>query len=266
MKKYLIFQIIVIVLFCLLLSCEKVINLHLETSPSQIVIQGNINDQPGPYIVKISKSVSFDESNVYPAVSGATVIISDNAGNSDTLTEVSSGKYSTSVLQGVPGRIYTLTTKIDGQTYAASSTLPEALEIDSIYVEKTMFGNEKQITIDFTDPANIDNYYRLIEFVNNIQQDQIYVTSDKLYEGKKISYSFMSQDNDNKLETGDKVTIWLECVDKFVYEYFRTADANGGQTASPANPTSNISNGALGYFNACSVRKISIVVPKMNFE
>jgi hypothetical protein len=70
----------------------------------------------------------------------------------------------------------------------------------------------------------------------------------------------MSLDNDNKLESGDNVTIWLECMDKFAYEYFRTAGSEGGQSTSPSNPTSNISNGALGYFNACSVRKISIIV------
>jgi hypothetical protein len=259
MKKYKTIIFITIILSLCFSSCEKVIDLKLNTSSSQIVIQGNIYDQAGPYTVRISKSVNFDESNVYPAVIGAMVVISDNAGNSDTLTETSSGIYITSVLQGVPGRSYTLTIKTDGQTYTASSTLPNAVEIDSIYVEKSMFGNEKQITIDFTDPANIDNYYRLIEFINNTQQDQFYSISDKLYQGEEISYSIMSQDNDNKLETGDKVTIWLECVDKFVYEYFRTAGREGGQSASPANPTSNISNGALGYFNACSVCTISII-------
>ena len=259
MKKSKIIIFIAIILSLCFSSCQKVIDLKLNTSSSQIVIQGNIYDQTGPYTVKISKSVNFDESNVYPAVIGAMVVISDNTGNSDTLTEASSGIYITSVLQGVPGRTYTLTVKTDGQTYTASSTLPDAVEINSIYMEKSRFGNEEQITIDFTDPANIDNYYRLIEFVNNIQQDQFYASSDKLYQGEEISYSIMSQDNDNKLETGDKVTIWLECIDKFVYEYFRTAGREGGQSASPANPTSNISNGALGYFNACSVRTISII-------
>jgi|WetSurMetagenome_2_1015567.scaffolds.fasta_scaffold05674_4 hypothetical protein len=259
MKKYRIIIFIAIILSICFSSCQKVIDLELNTSSSQIVIQGNIYDQTGPYTVKISKSVNFDESNVYPAVIGAMVVISDNAGNSDTLTETSSGIYTTSVLQGVPGRTYTLTVKTDGQTYTASATLPDAVEINSIYMEKSRFGNDEQVTIDFTDPANVDNYYRLIEFINNIQQDQFYATSDKLYEGEKISYSFMSQDSDSKLETGDKVTIWLECVDKFVYEYFRTAGSEGGQSASPANPTSNISNGALGYFNACSVRAISII-------
>jgi hypothetical protein len=252
MKKSKIIIFIAIILNLCVSSCQKVIDLELNTSSSQIVIQGNIYDHAGPYTVKISKSVNFDESNVYPAVIGAMVVISDNAGYSDTLTEASSGIYITSVLQGVPGRTYTLTVKTDGQTYTASSTMPYAVDINFIYMENSLFGNEKQVTIDFTDPANIDNYYRLIEFINNIQQDQFYTGSDKLYQGEEISYSIMSQDNDSKLESGDKVTIWLESIDKGVYEYFRQAGSDG-QSASPANPTSNISNGALGYFNACSV-------------
>jgi|WetSurMetagenome_2_1015567.scaffolds.fasta_scaffold38936_2 hypothetical protein len=241
-------------------SCQKVIDLKLNTSSSQIVIQGNIYDQTGPYTVKISKSVNFDESNVYPAVIGALVIISDNVGNSDTLTEASSGIYLTSVLRGMPGRTYTLTVKTDGKIYTACSTLPNAVEIDSLYMEKYRFGNGEQITIDFIDPANVDNYYRLINFINDSEQDQSYATSDKLYEGKMVSYSFMSLVSDKKLKAGDKVSVWLECVDKFVYEYFRTTDNESGQSASPANPTSNINNGALGYFNACSVCTKSLIV------
>jgi hypothetical protein len=69
----------------------------------------------------------------------------------------------------------------------------------------------------------------------------------------------MSQGQDNKSETGDMVTIWLECADQYVFEYFLTAGREGGQSASPANPSSNISNGTLGHFNACSVRKISFI-------
>ena len=120
----------------------------------------------------------------------------------------------------------------------------------------------KQLTVKIKDPADTINYYRLVEFVNSGQQDNFDVTNDKLNDGKEISYSFMQRGNDNKkLETGDYVTIWLESIDKGVYEYFREAGREGGQSASPANPTSNINNGALGYFNACSVSEESIVVP-----
>jgi hypothetical protein len=242
-------------------SCQKVIDLKLNSSSSQIVIQGNVYDQAGPYTVKISQSVNFDESSVYPPVTGAVVAINDDNGNSEVLTESPSGTYTTSNMQGLPGHTYTLNVTANGKTYTASSTMPFAVNIDSVYTEKSRFGNEKLVTLQFTDPAGIANYYRLIQIINGVQQKKFDVTNDALNEGETLSYSFTQQGNDSKLESGDEITIWLESIDKSVYEYFRTAGREGGQSASPSNPTSNINNGALGYFNACSVRKKLIIVP-----
>ena len=261
MRRCIPILVILIVLSSFLSSCKKVIQLDLGTSSPHIVIQGDIYDHQGPYIVQISKSVNFYDSNTYPAVSGASVNISDNAGNSDHLKEASPGIYITSALQGVPGRTYTLLVKIDGQTYTASSTMPDPVEIASIYYQKSLFGNTIFPAISFKDPANINNYYRLIYYINNNRQNDINVTDDKLNAGQIINYVIRPLDTDNKLIAGDVVTIYLESTDKGVYEYFRTAGREGGQSASPANPTSNISNGSLGYFNASSVRTLSAMVP-----
>jgi len=261
MKRNISILIALIVLSCFLSSCKKVIKLDLGTSSPQIVIQGDIYDHRGPYTVQISKSVEFYDSSTYPAVSGATVTISDSSGNSDLLKETSPGLYVTSTLKGVQGRTYTLLVKTGGQTYTASSTIPVAVGIASLYFQKSIFGSSIFPSITFNDPANISNYYRLVYFINNAQQDDINVTDDKLNAGKTINYVIRPLDADKKLVTGDVVTIWLETIDNGVYEYFRTAGREGGQSASPANPTSNISNGALGYFNACAVRTISAIVP-----
>ena len=263
MNKHLTFLVSLVLFLLILSSCKKVVHLNLDTSSPQIVIQGDIYDHQGPYTVQISKSVNFYDSNTYPAVSGATVAISDNEGNSDQLKEASPGIYITSALQGVPGRTYTLLVNIDGQTYTASSTMPDPVEIATIYFQKSLFGNNIYPAISFKDPANINNYYRLIYIINNKQQNDINVTDDKLNAGQIINYVIRPLDTDNKLIAGDVVTIWLESIDNGVYEYFRTAGTGnaGNQSASPANPTSNISNGALGYFNACSVRTLSAIVP-----
>jgi hypothetical protein len=258
MKTY---NVLIVVLIAFALSsCEKVIDLKLKGSSPLLVIEGNIYDHAGPYTVTLTKSVNFDEPNEYPAVSGADVEISDNHGNSEILHEENPGVYVTSSLHGTPGYIYTLTVQVDDKTYSATSTMQEVPDIESIYIENSGFTNEKVSTIKFNDQVNVDNYYRVIQFINDTIQHDFHVFSDYLYDGKSISYSIFPQDIDEELETGDKVTIWLESVDKGVYEYFRTANNTGNESASPANPTSNISNGALGYFNACSVSIDSIVV------
>jgi hypothetical protein len=240
-------------------SCEKVIDLKLDTSGSQIVIQGNVYDQPGPYTVKISKTAGFDESNIFPPVAGAEVEISDNAGNTEVLTETSPGIYLTSAIQGVPGRIYTLTIKAEGKNYTAGSFMPPAVNIDSLYCMKSYFGDFLQLYAEFLDPAGTENYYHLIQNINGVAQDVMGIASDELYNGQIIKFPFMPVDEESILTIGDTTTIWLESIDKSVYEYYRTTDMYSGQYTTPSNPVSNISNGALGYFKACSIRKKTII-------
>jgi len=262
MKNY----IVILIISCFVFSsCEEVIDLNLDTTSAEIVIQGNIYDQPGPYTIKLSQTVDFDKTSIYPPVSGATVIISDNHGNADTLTENTAGTYATSTLTGTPGYTYTLTVITGGKTFTAVSTMPNAVNIDSIYTEEPLFKGEKQVGIKFKDLANIENYYRIVQFINNEHQETFYTISDELYNGKDIKYTIMpsgpGNDDEEDLKSGDSVVVWLECVDKGAYDYFRTAGGDMAQSSSPANPISNISNGALGYFNACSIRTSSIVVP-----
>jgi hypothetical protein len=243
-----------------LASCEKVIHLDLNTSTPQVVIQGNIYDEPGPYHVKISRSVNFEDASDYPPVSGAVVVLSDNTGQTEVLSESLPGTYNSSRLRAYAERSYSLSVKTGGKVYQANANMPEGVEIDSIYFSKSPFSGEKITTIRFEDPPNANNYYRVIYLINDILQKEFYVLSDDVFQGTTIVYSLMPRGTEIKLMKGDKVTVWLEAVDYGIYEYFRTAAGEGGQNASPSNPVSNINNGALGYFNACSVRKISVTV------
>jgi hypothetical protein len=257
MTKYITF-LLSILLLSVLTACEDVISIDYNTSSSQMVIEGNVYDEVGPYSVKLSRSVAMDESSIYPPVSKATVTISDDAGNTELLTETDSGTYQTATLQGTPGRTYTLTVTADGQTYIAHSTMPDAVEIDTLY-SSVMEDDLLEIHIDLTDPANTTNYYRLVDIVNGDMLGNDLVANDKYSQGKKINGTLVYDEED--LQSGDTFTIWLETIDKGIYTYFNTASLSNENSASPANPISNISNKALGYFNACTVRKKSIVIP-----
>jgi len=254
--------ILIVVLSISLNSCQKIINLKLATSPSQTVIVAKMNDQGDTDSVLISKSVNFSDPNVFPQVSGAIVILADNAGNSDTIREASPGNY-LSTIKGVDGRTYTLTVKTGGQTYISICTIPQAVDIDTIYIGASTsiggFGrsNSKDINISFKDPAGVTNYYRVVEYVNGSQTSSR-MMSDKLKDGQTLTQSLSTRD----VQSGDIVIVSLECVDYGVYEYYETqTHSNIFESASPANPTSNINNSALGYFNAYSVRSKTIIIP-----
>src|SRR5687767_13594216 len=96
-------------------SCQKVVDIDLNESNPVLVIEGNISDQPGPHIIKLTKTVNFDDPNNFPGVSGAVVTLSDDAGNSQILTETSPGIYQTTPSAGQPGSLYKLKVLHDGK-------------------------------------------------------------------------------------------------------------------------------------------------------
>lgn len=263
MKK--IITVFVLILISIIsFSCQKVISVDLNSAAPNIVIEGNISDQDGAYEVKISKTVNFDQTNTFPPVTGAGVTISDNFGNSEKLTEILPGTYHTSVIRGIPGRTYTLNVTINGEEYTASSTMPYSVNIDSLSLENMSFGrdNSKVVDVHFKDSAGVKNYYRFVELRNGVVQKHIFLIEDRLRDGSEVTSSLFA-DNDT-LNIGDSVTVLLQCIDKNVYDYFRSAaqitGSGGPQSASPSNPLTNLSNGALGYFSAYAVRSKKIVI------
>jgi hypothetical protein len=242
----------------LLVSCTKVINVNLNSTAPDIVIEGNVNDGPAPYNVKLTQTVNFSDPNFFPPVTGATVQITDvTAGYTDSLTENVPGTYTTKNLaQGVSGHQYQLFVSSNGQTYTASSTMPLLVTLDSVsFYSSSVFGKTRTNAVaNYQDPAGIANYYTYTEFVNDQRVDRTFVFSDRLSDGKYIHVQLF---NDSTINPGDKVRVEMHCVDNPVWQYFNTlgqAKGNNSQSVTPANPVSNISNNALGYFSAQTIQ------------
>jgi len=244
-----------------LFSCKKEVNLNLDDAGPHIVIQGEITDAAGPYSVKINQSVSFNSENSFPAVSGASIKISDNEGHTDSLTETSPGVYSTQLLQGKPGNTYTMTVKALDSLYTAVSTMPFPVNFDSItFRQNSPFGNDRITAVpNFQDPAGVKNFYLFNEYLNGLMVTKdIFVFDDRLSDGKYITRGL--RNSDETLHESDSLEIQMYCIDEPIFNYFNQLDESGGRggafnaAASPANPVSNISSGALGYFSAHTVR------------
>jgi Domain of unknown function (DUF4249) len=248
-----------VLFFFVLFSCTKVINVNLNNANSNIVIEGIVSDAPGPYQVLLTQTVNFSDPNVFPPVSGATVKITDSTlGITDSLKEVVPGTYVTQkLLQGLTGHTYKLDVLSNGQTYTASSTMPAKVNLDSVsFYSTNIFGTKSTSAIaNFQDPAGIADYYTFTEYVNGQAIDQTFNFSDRLSEGKYIRRQLFN--DSSYINPGDQVTIEMHCVDNQVWQYFNTlgqAKGNNSQEITPANPLSNISNNALGYFSAQTVQ------------
>lgn len=241
-------------------SCEKVIDVDLNDSESKVVIEGIITDEAGPYTVKISKSINFDQNNSFPAVSNSEVIVSDDLGNVDTLIESSPGIYQTTTLVGQPGHTYYLNIKnSDGKKFSSSCYMPLKVNLDSVRVDSINFGGSFEITLfpQFLDPAGIRNYYRFKLRNNDEAINSIYLQDDQFSDGLVMLQPLI--DPGAGITYGDLVTVEMLCIDKPINLYWFSLDLNvSEQSATPANPVSNISGGALGYFSA-HTRQVRLV-------
>jgi len=243
-------------------SCEKVIDVDLNDAEAKLVIEGNIDDEGGPFQFRITKTVNFSESNVFPGVSGALITLVDSEGNTEVLVESTPGVYPISTIAGVPGRSYSVNIQVEGQSFEATSFMPPVTEIDTIRVEEGFFGAFPYLTIVFQDDPNAENYYRFIKIVNGELKNDINLVSDALDNGGLFEAPLFFFGSDS-LSSGDVVEVVMHGIDKVNYDYLRTLNdvLNVGVSATPANPLSPFSPNALGYFSAHSVSRKIVTIP-----
>jgi len=258
---------VIILSFILILtSCEKVIHVEFNESAEKYVVEGMISNlNTEPIEVRISKTKKFEEDNSFSGISGEVVAISVNGTTTYQLVETSRGVYQTRSFIGIPGNSYTLNVAIGGnQLFTSTSVMPAQLvSLDSISVDDLAFGGESTKTIQpsYLDPVGLGNSYRFIQTANGKLVKAVFVQNDALGDGLRVTRPLVNRDG--KLKSGDIVKVDMLCIDENVYKYWYSLDqASTGQSqATPANPVSNISGGALGYFSAHSISTKTIVIP-----
>ncbi len=255
-----------------LCSCQQVVSVDLNQAGSQMVIEGVVKDQPGSYSVVLSKTGSyFDSSLVTPPVSDALVIMADDLGHRDTLRETVPGTYETSTIQGIPNNSYSLSVFAGGKEYDAVTFMPVKVTIDTLYATpRREFDGDRgfDIYVLFKDPPQPGNYYRInVSSSSLIPSDSIdgrryRLFDDKLTNGNEMNVRIRAGRN---VSAGDTITIDLLSIDRSAYDYFNTlsdilSSDRSPTSLSPANPNTNLSNNALGYFAAYTVDTRSIVL------
>jgi hypothetical protein len=251
----------ILLLIIFFTGCKKIINVDLQEASSQLVIEGLVTNSD-PASVTINKSVVFSSDNVFPPVTGAVVNIADNSGNVYSLKETAQGNYTNQSLIGVPGKTYNLTVSVNGAVYTASSTMPKQVNLDTLLFEQIAFGS-KLIWIvkpQYFDPPDAGNHYKFIEKINNVRNPTIWVWDDKLTNNGISTRPLIQQDS--VINIKDTVEVDMQCIDRNIFKYFATLQNLKQNSATPANPDTNISGGVLGYFSAHTSQKKKAVVKK----
>lgn len=275
--RYIISLIISIFFFT---SCEKVIDLDLNDSDKRLIVEGLITNSDTDQFIGLRWSNNFYEPIQIMPVEKAAISIT-NGEQTATITEQTFGNYLVENLNYLPGESYSITITADGQSYTSNSVMPQVVAIDSISfipVEdlEGFFGKrpggkdgkdgeeeelipEFSVYIHFTDPINIDNYYRLKVSKNGESIDyRIRVWDDQFRDGQ--SSTEMIYEN---FALGDSIHVQLISIDLGAYTFYNTLNELEGQDesgSSPANPNSNINNGAIGCFNVANTSEVEMIV------
>ena len=245
-----------------LTSCEKVIDLDLNSEDPKYVVEGTVTKDSTVHTVKITRTLNFDENTAYPTVDNAVVTITDNLGNTTTLSLVSPGVYQTTNYPGVEGRTYTINVSVDGKNFSSSSTMPVQVPIDSLTLEEFSFDPEMPfyaLVANRKDPAGVKNFYRFNLYKGTERYSGIYLQNDQFSDGKEVLEPIFGGD----YTSGDTAVLEMMCIDEATYKYFYTLGVNAGGTggAVPANPDSNFGTQCLGYFSAQSYERRTKIIP-----
>lgn len=156
----------------LISSCLTPYQPDTQTIGRSMVVEGMITDQPGPYEVKLSYTADYTYTSLNFLVQGATVTLSDDAGNQEVLFESQPGSYQTSAtgMRGIPGRSYKISIKTtDGkQLESTPERLKAAPPIDRLTYEYKYNSlallddkrNTWEVYLDTKDPATPGDFYR----------------------------------------------------------------------------------------------------------
>jgi hypothetical protein len=278
MKKIVVVSLISIVTVSIT-ACEKTVTLDLDEMESKVVIEGQVTDHPGYQFVKVSRTADFYSTGKTPGVTTATVMVEDDMGKHISFTHNpndhpdSVGYYLPEVsFLGEINRTYKLTVVVGGQAYEARDKIYRVTSIDDL--DFRINTDEQQ------DPEDPGRFYEVLYFVKEPKETTDYYLF-KSYRNGALEYAndtdiYFADDElvGEKIE-GVPMPIFYAAQDQAraeVYSLSREAfifyrdlqkllNNDGGMFSTPpANPRTNLSNGALGFFQTSAVSVAEIVI------
>ncbi len=278
--KYILY--ILLVTLVSLSSCTEKIDIELDSDRIRLVVDGIITDIPGEQYVKLTETADYFSNEQPKGVGNATVIIESQNGPI-LLTESDSvaGLYlMPDGFVGVQGNIYQLNIKLENEIggykdYFANTKMPLLSDdIDSIAVE-WMPQFEGWVVRLYAQEPDREDFYMFNGLRNGeLITDSIHevnITDDRLFNGNYTSGVMVLMFNEDQLDPGDLFTLVLSNITKeyinFVSEVQTEIQPKEPLfSGPPANVSSNISNGAAGWFTSYPSAFSSTIVQEIPEE
>jgi len=259
MKNLIQFTFLLVGFALFFIACEKVIDLPLKETDSILVIEGEITNLKTQQEVLLSEMQPFNSEIRRKSVSGAEVLLRESDGPWRKLKEKEAGRYIIDNFKGIAGVTYGLLVNYAGESYEANSKMPEIVRIDSTGISVNTFDALRRTPIVlYQDPPGVKNYYYFQLKINDEPLSSLFIYNDKYNDGKTVLQNL--DDFSLELVKGDSVVIELRNIEEASFNYWKGVQSQSGTSASPGNPPSNLSNGALGYFSAFSANSVYFIV------
>ena len=262
-----------------LTACEKTVYLDLNQNDSKVTIEGQVTNQAGYQYVKISRSVGFYDTGESPRIQDAIVFVSDDLGNEFEFVHNPRGHADSSgyympldAFAGQIGRTYKLSATVDAELYEAEDKLFSVTTIDSLAyrinddeAEDPKDGNKfYEVLIYAIEPQGTTDYY-LFKFYRNdslkVDNDtDIYYSDDEVL-GEQID----GVPSPIYYEPGDTARVEAYSLSRNGFVFYNDLQtlltSDGGLFSQPpSNSRTNLTNGALGYFQASAIDMKEIVI------
>ena len=258
----------------LLVSCEEVITLDLDTAAPKLVIEAAITWKKGSagnvQKIKLSTTTSF-YSTTPNVAKGAIVSVQNSKNQKFNFVEApNTGEYRCSNFVPVIGETYRLTIQYNGDTYTAEEIMQPVAEITKVMQNNNggFGGNSIELKAHYVDPAVVKNFY-LYRFTYATQvTSNFYTDEDVFFNGNE----FFSISQNYDIKPGDKVEINHYGISRTYFNYISVlvsiaGNSGGGPFQSPpATVRGNVINTTkkdnfpLGYFSLSEYDSVNYIV------
>lgn len=253
----------------LLSACTQEVELEalVQEPPGHIVVEGRIAAGEGALIV-LTRPASLAYPELFPPVTDAKAVLSDNYGNQEQLLHLGHGHYRSYGIQGVPGAQYTLDIEAGEEKVVGFSSMPAfPIVVDSaLHMQSRDEAGllRSQILLYFHDPPGQADFawIRLTTSVNGQQHKYYFFYKDGAENGQYIEWPLPL---DQLLFHGQTARVEFFQVEEEVYHLFEnllTQQLPGTEEvflAPPGNFSANLQDNAPGYF-AAVVRSEELVI------
>jgi len=258
-------------------SCEKVIELDLDTQEKELVVDANIDWEKGTegkiQTINLSYTSPYYYSNQTPeGATGARVSVSDDQGNTFSFPEREQGVYQNRNFSPVLGRKYTLSILYEGKQYESSDIIREVPQLSNSNITQTNNGGftHDEIILHLRFDANPleENNFVLRIKASSDGVIRLYGFDGRYFADGHFFTQIVSRisKGDEKFKKGDTVEITLFRVSKRYKDFIRVLSNNSADNAGlftiPNRVRGNVVNttdpnkNPLGAFRVAQYSKI----------